>query len=94
MFEGCSWPDRVGAAPKLGRTICGVGGQTEDNEWDLQSPPAAIEVCPSDQLQPSLKPSLDFDLQEGVNNRKKRNSGRKRGVNSTKSDSFELLVCE
>lgn len=69
-------------------------GQTEDNEWDLQSPPAVIEVCPSDQLQPSLKPSLDFDLQEGVNNRKKRNSGRKRGVNSAKSDSFELLVCE
>lgn len=72
----------------------GEGVEWEDNEWDLQSPPAAIEVCLSDQLQLSLKPSLDFDLEEGVNNRKKRNSGRERLVNSAKSDSFELRVCE
>lgn len=59
-------------------------GQTEDNEWDLQSPPAAIEVCPSDQLQPSLKPSLDFDLQEGVNNREKKEQWKKEGSKQRK----------
>lgn len=31
-----------------------------------QGPPAAIEVCPSDQLWLSLKPSLDFNLWEGA----------------------------
>lgn len=75
----CSGPDRMGAGPKLGRTIC-RGGEGGYNERDLQGPPAAIEVCPSDQLRPSLKPSLDFDLQAGVNNRKReqwKKEGRK-----------------
>lgn len=47
-------------------------------------PPAAVGVCPSDQLRPSLKPSLDVDLREGVNNRKREPCG-KGGQPSAKS---------
>lgn len=63
VFGGCSGPDVVGDSPKLGRTMQ-RGGGGGGNELDLQGPPAAIGVCPSDQLRPSLKPSLDFDLLE------------------------------
>lgn len=49
VLGGCFGPDRMGAGPKLGRTIQ-RGGVRGGNERELQSPPAAIEVYPSDQL--------------------------------------------
>lgn len=58
VWGSCSGPDRMGVGPHLGRTIQRGRRQT--------GPPAAIEVCPSDQLRLSLKPSLDFNLWEGA----------------------------
>lgn len=80
-----------GLFPNLAGQYIGEGA--ECNKRDLLGPPTAIEVCPSDQLRPSLKPSLDFDLQEGANNRKGE-QWNKRGENRAKCDSFELPVCE
>lgn len=44
------------------------GVQMEDSPVPVAPPPAACYggLAPSDQLQASLKPSLDFDLLEGV----------------------------
>lgn len=51
-----------------------------------------MEVCPSDQLRPSLTLSLDFDLWEGWKTGKK-GAEQERGVNAVRSECSELLVC-
>lgn len=80
MFRGLLWARQDGGRSQIGQDNMQGRGGGGYNERDLQGPPAAIEVCPSDQLRPSLKPSLDFDLQAGVNNRKReqwKKEGRK-----------------
>lgn len=71
-----------GAAPVLGRTICWRerGGRWRITSGNYRALQLRLRSALSDQLQPSLKPSLDFDLLEGVYSRgKKGNSGRNRG---------------
>lgn len=57
-----------GAAPVLGRTTCWRerGGRWRITSGNYRAPQLRLRSALSDQLQPSLKPSLDFDLLEGV----------------------------
>lgn len=75
-FKGqTGWgPGGEGAAPVLGRTICWRerGGRWRITSGNYRAPQLRLRSALSDQLQPSLKPSLDFDLLEGVYSRGKK----------------------
>lgn len=94
LGTGRSRPDRMGRGG--GGEKGGEGGSrwriTSENYRDPPPPRQTLAACdgglaPSDQLQASLKPSLDFDLLEGVysgdggreGKGKKGNSGRNGG---------------
>lgn len=84
-----------GAAPVLGRTICWRerGGRWRITSGNYRAPQLRLRSALSDQLQPSLKSSLDFDLLEGVYSRGKKGIVEEMGgVNSAKGDYFELRV--
>lgn len=65
MFGGVLQARQDGGRSRIFAGQYGGAGADGGSEQDLQGPPAAMEVCPSDQLRPSLTLSLDFDLWEG-----------------------------